>query len=149
MNEAVIQQQVADYLRMQYPDVIFHSDFGSGVKLTMRQAVKQKRLNGGRRAYPDMFIAQPVDLDYGELSWRRYAGLFIELKKDGTRLKKKNGEWASEHIAEQAAMLCDLQHRGYQADFAIGFEQAKRLIDDYLGAGEKGEVRWVGLERRR
>lgn len=137
MKEAEIQQCVADYLRFQYPNVIFHSDFGSGIKLTMGQAVKQKRLNGGRRAWPDMFIAQPVDIDYGQISWRRYSGLFIELKKEGTRLKKQNGEWSSEHIAEQARMLSELQARGYKADFALGFDQAKNLIDDYLG-GKNG-----------
>ena len=144
MKEAEIQQQVADYLRLQYPKVIFHSDFGSGIKLTMGQAVKQKRLNGGRRAWPDMFIAEPKEVreDIDILSYRiidKYYGLFIELKKDGTRLKKKSGEWASEHIAEQAAMLSDLQHKGYFADFAIGFDQAKRLIDDYLGGNHEGE----------
>lgn len=128
MKEAEIQQCVADYLRFQYPNVIFHSDFGSGIKLTMGQAVKQKRLNGGRRAWPDMFVAEPT-LDY--------SGLFIELKKDGTRLKKQNGEWSSEHIAEQARMLSELQARGYKADFALGFDQAKNLIDDYLG-GKNG-----------
>lgn len=135
MNESVIQQQVADYLTIRYPDVIFHSDFGSGIKLTMGQAIKQKRLNGGRRAWPDMFIAQPIEFDFGQLSWRRFAGLFIELKKDGTRLKKQNGEWASEHIEEQALMLTKLRQRGYYAEFAVGFDQAKNLIDKYLGGG--------------
>ena len=139
MNESVIQQQVADYLKIRYPKVIFHSDFGSGIKLTMGQAVKQKRLNGGRRAWPDMFIAEPT-LDY--------SGLFIELKKDGTRLKKMSGDWASEHIAEQAHMLAELTARGYKADFAIGFEQAKKLIDEYLSAGRKDGKRWVDSKRK-
>lgn len=57
VSESQLQEQVADYLRSQYPDVIFHSDYGSGVKLTPRQATMQKRQNGGRRAWPDMFIA--------------------------------------------------------------------------------------------
>ena len=139
MKESEIQVQVADYLRLRYPKVIFHSDFGSGIKLTMGQAIKQKRLNGGRRAWPDMFIAEPSPRCI-DGAWKyEWHGLFIELKKDGTRLKKKSGEWASEHIAEQAAMLCELQHRGYKADFAIGFDQSKKLIDDYLGAGYESE----------
>ena len=58
MTEAQLQEQVADYLRLQYPDVLFHSDFGSGIKLTPGQAARQKRQNGGRRAWPDMFIAE-------------------------------------------------------------------------------------------
>lgn len=124
MSEAELQKQVAIYIRMQYPDVIFHSDFGSGVKLTPWQAKMQKMQNGGRRAWPDMFIAEP----HG-----KWHGLFIELKKDGVRLKKKSGEWASDHITEQAALLDELTNKGYMADFAIGFEQALNLIDDYLG----------------
>lgn len=157
VTEAVLQQQVADYLRLQYPNVLFHSDFGSGIKLTMGQAVKQKRQNGGRRAWPDMFIAEPkgvkalckvietngskeeltgddfVDAMSGYLIQQKY-GLFIELKKEGTRLKKKNGEWASEHIAEQAEILERLEFRGYRAVFAVGFDEAKEVIDEYLKA---------------
>lgn len=132
MKEEVIQQQLADYLRLQYPDVMFHSDFGSGTKLTMRQAVKQKRQNGGRRAWPDMFIAEPMPRCV-DGSWNHeYNGLFIELKKEGTRIKKKNGEWASEHIAEQYDVLDRLRFRGYKAEFAVGFDEAKDLIDAYL-----------------
>lgn len=123
MNEQELQTCVADYLVTQYPTVIFHSDFGSGVKLTPWQAVMQKRQNGGRRAWPDMFIAEPAG--------RRY-GLFLELKKNGTRFKKRNGEWASEHIAEQAEILEQLRLRGYAAEFAAGFDEAKTIIDNYL-----------------
>lgn len=124
MSEAELQKQVAIYIRMQYPDVIFHSDFGSGVKLTPWQARMQKMQNGGRRAWPDMMIAEPIG---------SYHGLFIELKREGARLKKQNGEWASSHIAEQNIMLNELSNKGYKAEFAIGFEQALDLIDDYLG----------------
>lgn len=124
MNEAELQKQVAIYIRMQYPDVIFHSDFGSGAKLSPWQARMQKMQNGGRRAWPDMMIAEPMG---------NYHGLFIELKREGARLKKQNGEWASSHIAEQNIMLNELSNKGYKAEFAIGFEQALDLIDDYLG----------------
>jgi hypothetical protein len=60
------------------------------------------------------------------------AGLMIELKKQGTRLKKKDGTWASEHLAEQNEVLNALQKKGYAAYFAVGFEEAKQIIDDYL-----------------
>lgn len=126
-SEADLQVKVADYLRLQYPSVIFHSDYGSGIKLTMAQAVRQKRQNGGRRAWPDMFIAEPRATGF-----RRYYGLFIELKKEGTRLRKKNGGFASEHIGEQADLLVKLRARGFMAEFACGFDEAKTLIDRYL-----------------
>jgi len=124
MTESELQIQVADYLRLQYPEVLFHSDFGSGIKLTMGQAVKQKRLNGGHRAWPDMFIAKAKG---------GYHGLFIELKKNGTRLFRRDGFPASQHIAEQEQALIGLSDAGYRAMFAVGFEQAKEIIDNYLG----------------
>lgn len=130
MKESDLQVQVADYLRLRYPDVLFHSDFGSGIKLTQGQAMKQKRQNGGRRGWPDMFLAEPKN---------GLHGLFIELKKAGTRLKKKDGTWASSHLEEQNEVLNQLQKKGYAAYFAVGFEEAKDIIDDYLG-GTNGEV---------
>jgi hypothetical protein len=124
MTELELQAQVADYIRLQYPDVIFHSDFGSGIKLTMGQAIKQKRLNGGRRSWPDMFLAEPKG---------KYAGLMIELKKEGVRVYKKDGTLVSdEHIREQYDMLEQLRRRGYAANFACGFDEAKALIDRYM-----------------
>ena len=130
MKESDLQVQVADYLRLSYPKVLFHSDFGSGIKLTQGQAMKQKRQNGGRRGWPDMFIAEPKN---------GLHGLFIELKKAGTRLKKKDGTWSSSHLEEQNEVLNKLQKKGYAAYFAVGFEEAKDIIDDYLG-GTNGEV---------
>ena len=133
MTELELQAQVADYLRLQYPDVLFHSDFGSGIKLTMGQAAKQKRLQGGRRAWPDMFIAEPRMISDGRFSYFK-AGLFLELKRDGVRVFKKNGELvADEHIREQSELLENLREKGYVAEFACGFDEAKKLIDEYLG----------------
>lgn len=179
MTESDLQVQVADYLRLKYPDVLFHSDFGSGVKLTLGQAVKQKRQNGGRKSYPDMFIAKvryvysdddtPLfraykerwgdleksncwDTDWLELYALHYmhplSGLYLELKKDGTKLirdkdarkvlkgefkLRKKGDWWDLHTEEQALMLEQLRQRGYCAEFAVGFDEAKRIIDEYLG----------------
>ena len=124
MTELELQAQVADYIRLRYPSVIFHSDFGSGIKLTMGQAIRQKRLNGGRRAWPDMVLAE---------SRGGYGALFIELKKEGTRIFKKDGTLVSDaHIREQFDMLAELRNRGYAAEFGIGFEGTKKLIDDYM-----------------
>jgi len=126
MTESELQTMVADYLKLQYPDVLFHSDFGSGIKLTKGQAIKQKRQNGGRRGWPDMFLAEPS---------KNCNGLFIELKAKGVRLKKKDGSWASTHLEEQNEVLNQLQKRGYAAYFAVGFDEAKEIIDDYLSDG--------------
>ena len=122
-GEALVQQMVCDYLRLQYPKVIFRSDFAAGLKLSIGQASKHKRLQSNR-AYPDLFIAE---------SSAGYHGLFIELKNEGVKTHKKDGKLVSNpHIAEQAMVLERLMRRGYLASFASGFQQAKELIDEYL-----------------
>lgn len=143
-SEAQVQEKVAQYLVSVYPEVMFHSDFGSGVRLTPGQAAKQKRQNGGRSKWPDMTIAEPRLLtgkfkleewgfECGAVPTKLACGLYIELKKDGTRLRKKSGEYVNEHIAKQAETLEKLRKRGYCAEFAVGFDEAKRIIDEYLG----------------
>lgn len=140
MRELELQAQVADYLCLHYPNALFHSDYGSGLKLTIGQARKQHRLQGGRRAWPDMFIAETTvewAMDHG---YAPSYGLFIELKREGVRLRKKDGSWANAHIKEQAEMLEQLRQRGYEAEFACGFDEAKKIIDEYLGDPETEEV---------
>ncbi len=133
VKESDLQVQVADYLRLRYPDVLFHSDFGSGIKLTMGQAIKQKRQNGGRRSWPDMFIAEPRVCDKLAGNSDIYAGLFLELKRSDVKIFKKDGTLVSnEHIREQFDLLESLRQRGYMAEFACGFDEAKELIDKYL-----------------
>ena len=143
MTELDIQIQVADYLRLRYPNVLFHSDYGSGLKLTPGQAVKQKRLQGGRRSWPDLFIAEPKvkTVDRSTNTQRFYSGLFIELKRPDVKIYKKNGDLvANNHIREQNELLNSLKTKGYYANFACGFDQAKEFIDEYLGGPVKEEV---------
>lgn len=124
MNEQKIQEYIADYLVKYHSDVVFHSDFGSGTKLSKYQAVRQKKQNGGRSGWPDMFIAEPRG---------KYSGLFIELKRDGVRIFKKDGTLVSDgHIRDQFDVLSSLRARGYAADFAIGYEDAIKKIENYL-----------------
>lgn len=132
-TEAQLQVQVADYIRLKYPHVLFHSDYGSGVKLTMSQAVMQKRQNGGRRSWPDLIIAKPgYEYIASDVKQLRFA-LFLELKREGTRIFKKDGTLvADEHIREQFDLLEQLRQEGYAAEFACGFDEAKRIIDEYL-----------------
>ena len=127
MREHDIYKMIADYLRYQYPTVIYRFDLAADLKLTMGQASKHKRLQR-YRGYPDLFIAEPKG---------KYGGLFLEIKKDGVRIFKQDGTLVSdEHIREQFDMLADLRQRGYAAEFGIGFEGTKKLIDDYM----KGEL---------
>ena len=60
-----------------------------------------------------------------------------ELKREGTRLRKLNGSWASEQIAEQADQLESLAAQGYVALFAVGLDQAIEFIESYLDPAPK------------
>lgn len=137
MTEHEMYMQIADYMRYQYPKVIYRFDLAADLKLSIGQAKKHKRLQG-RRGYPDLFIAEPkVDL----IDMIKYSGLFLELKRPDVTIYKKNGELvANAHIREQAAVLDELRKCGYKAEFACGFDEAKKIIDEYLGDPKDEEV---------
>ena len=120
MSEESIHNAVCQYLKLQYPKVLFNTDL-SGIKLTPGQANKVARLRSGK-GWPDIFIVE---------SRNGYYGLFIELKAKSIWLKK-GGIIKTKHLIEQQNMLTDLKGRGYIAVFACGFEEAKRVIDEYL-----------------
>lgn len=122
-REYQICKDLAIYLRLQYPNVIFHFDL-AGLNLSRAQAGMMKAIQGGR-GWPDLFIAQP-----GERF--KYHGLFLEIKPEGTRLTKKSYEPATPHIGEQLEMIMALEERGYQAHFVCGFDEAKEVIDAYM-----------------
>lgn len=132
-SEHNLYEQIARYLQLQYPDVIYRFDLASDLKLTPVQAVKHKRLHP-ERGYPDLFIAESSTniWDSTVREWGLHFGLYIEIKKDGEKLTKKDGSWRTPHIAEQAEMLEKLRQAGYKAEFGIGFEGCKLIIDDYL-----------------
>lgn len=123
MREHDLYKMIADYLRYQYPTVVYRFDLAADLKLTMGQASKHKRLQR-YRGYPDLFIAETIGA---------YSGLFLEVKKEGVRIFKKDGTLVSdEHVREQFDMLEELRRRGYAAEFVIGFNHAKQVIDDYM-----------------
>ena len=128
-KEEILHLKVCDYLRKNYPDVLFRTDFSSGMKMTPDQAAKHKKFQKSR-AWPDLFIACS-DRDGWEI---KECGLFLELKAEGTKLYKKNGEMvANKHYREQAEMLKKLRSEGYAAEFAIGYKDAIKQIHEYLG----------------
>lgn len=131
-REHQLYEKIARYLQLQYPSVIYRFDIAADLKLTMGQAAKHKRLHP-RRGYPDLFIAEPKTTTYT----MEYAGLYLELKAEDNSPFKKDGTLKKdEHLEEQNEMLENLRDKGYKAEFAVGFEEAKQIIDDYLGNNE-------------
>ena len=130
VSEAKLHEQICAYIRMQYPKAIFNTDM-SGIKLTMGQAVKAKKLRSSR-GFPDLMIFEPRG---------HYSAMFLELKREGEKLTKKNGEWKSAHIEEQSRMMSLLVGRGFYANFAIGFNDAQMQIDQYMRLNDLPEIK--------
>jgi hypothetical protein len=124
ISEKSLHQQVVDYLKYQYPSVYFRTDFAAGIKMTIGQALKHKKLQKCK-AWPDIFIPKK---SHG------YAGLFIEIKKDISEVFLKDGITLKrdEHIKEQYMILRQLQAEGYKAVFGCGFDHCRGIIDEYL-----------------
>ena len=107
-SEHNLDEQIARYLQLQYPYVIYRFDIAADLKLTPGQAAKHKRLHP-ERGYPDLFIAEPkvaktrcrvlTDEERTELEkgmefirvkiQQNYHGLYLEIKKDSTKLKRE------------------------------------------------------------
>ena len=145
-KEETLHLKVCDYLRKNYPDVLFRTDFSSGMKMSPGQAAKHKKFQKSR-AWPDLFIALPREMiavdtksGYGIYS-QDVGGLFLELKAEGTRLYKKDGTLRkNKHIEEQTEMLNKLIESGYYAKFAVGYDQAIQIITNYLGEPKPKKV---------
>ena len=121
MNEEATHKLICQYLKARYPNVLFNTDL-SGIKLTMGQAVKVKALRSCK-GFPDIVIYEPRN---------GYHGLFIELKREGEKIYKKDGTPVSEHVKEQLEVIEKLLWLGYQACICVGFEEAKNVINKYL-----------------
>ena len=121
--ESIIREELSWYLRNQYPGVIARFDTASDLKLTMMQAIRQKRLNP-HRGFPDLLILEPR----GE-----YHALAVELKAGDVTVFKADGTLrADKHLEEQQVFLEWLRSKGYMAVFAVGLAQAIDVIDAYM-----------------
>ena len=77
-------------------------------------AAAMLRKTGLRKGFPDYFLPHVTS---------QYAGLFVELKR--TRNSKAS--------IEQLQWIDELNTRGYRATIAKGFDEAKQIIEEYLG----------------
>lgn len=117
-----LQRQVCNYLRLQFPKVLFMSDTIASVKLNEQQALRNAYIQKKGFKCPDVIIFEPR---------HGYSGLFIELKTETPY--KLNGELKkSDHLEGQEKTMRDLRERGYFAEFAWSLEMAKDMIDKYF-----------------
>lgn len=125
-KEDILQRQVIEYLELKYK--VTPICMGTEGKKSPFERFKFKWM-GGQSGVSDLFIPVPRSI---------YSGLFIELKKEGAKIFKKDGSlYASnkDHHQRQLDFINEMNRRGYYAGLCIGFEEAKKVIDEYYGIG--------------
>ncbi|MEM7035722.1 MAG: hypothetical protein AAF570_02010 [Bacteroidota bacterium] len=128
-SEYEMHKAVVRYLCAAYPSTRFHSDL-SGVKLNRGTVAKMRALNG-HRGFPDLVIYEKRG---------HCCGLALELKREGTKVFKKDGTLRKDtHLEEQKKWLDHLSATGFQAEFVVGFDEAREVIDAYM---RKNGAQW-------
>ena len=115
-TEAQEQEQLMTWAWMHrgaHPELLLLFHIPNGGRRDSGEAAHLMRL-GVKKGVPDLFL--PV-------ARRGFHGLFVEMKREkGGRISE-----------EQAAWLKDLNEQGYAASVCNGFDEAKDLIERYLG----------------
>lgn len=118
MSESSEQQAVVQWFRLKYPNYrIIAIPNGSMIGGRNKFAlIKKYKAEGMTNGVSDLFICVPRN---------GYHGLWLEMKD--------KGKTASSVSSDQKEWLYDMRHVGYSAGWVAGFEQAKGIIEEYLG----------------
>ena len=133
--EDTLHVAICEYLELQYPKVLFYHTPNEGKKSPFERfkASKLRMLSG----VSDLVIVEPkwkVHEDWDELL---YHGLYLEIKAKTQVISPKQGKVSfkiGKTSDNQKAFMEKVNARGYLAVVAEGFEQAKQILDDYLGS---------------
>lgn len=140
MDEKTLHRQICEYIKLQYRHIMFNTDM-SGLKLSIGESVRAKKLRSNN-GFPDIMILEPKLYGFGEIQTAdddkihrcklfHFCGLFLEVKKESPY--KKNGELKkNDHLSEQNNVHIRLRAAGYMAQFVWSFDQAKKIIDNYI-----------------
>lgn len=104
----------AEYIEPLRPELKLMFAVPNGGKRDKTTAAKLKE-EGVKPGVPDVVLPIPR---------AGFAGLFIEMKKPDGRARGNQSEWSE-----------GLKKAGNRAEFCYGFEEAKKLVCEYLDAG--------------
>ena len=124
MNEDAEQIALFEWARLaqgRHPELALLLHIPNGGSRHKLEAMKLKRL-GVRPGVPDLFLPVPR---------HGLSGLWIEMKREALRPKTPKGRGGVSD--EQGWWLRELWKRGYQASVAWGFDEAREIIEGYLG----------------
>jgi hypothetical protein len=136
-REEKMQKQVSSFMRRKYPNAVFTSEQSglfTGESFGIAMNLKMTRSS---HTHLDMFVSEPRG---------GYFGMYLELKQEGRHIYKLDGGFIREketklymgvkievdHLEEQRKSIDLLRSKGYLCFFAIGLDNAMRIIDDYM-----------------
>tara|TARA_R100000808_G_C2136553_1_gene144841 strand:- start:660 stop:1007 length:348 start_codon:yes stop_codon:yes gene_type:complete len=108
-GEAQLQASIVRYL--QYNKILFCASAG-GVRVSSMYQAKMMKATGYVKGFPDIFIYECRG---------KYSGLAIEVKVKGNYPTKEQKEW-----------LKKLEDNGYLASWVNNFDDAIKIIENYL-----------------
>ena len=147
ITEDTIQKQIVTTLLtdFKYRDIRkywgFHALDNKFLTPFARMNAKAK---GRRRGHPDFYLPGMFLLKSHTVissDGIRKAGFYLELKAPNptkrkgvikTWLRSLDGTWKDDHIKEQAEYMEDIRDIGCYAQFAIGYEDFFRKLDNFL-----------------
>ena len=117
MSESTEQQATVQWVRRQYPkhriiSIPNGSMIGGRNKFAL---IKKYKAEGMTNGVSDLLLC---------VARKGYHGLWIEMKD--------KGKTASSLSPDQIYWQSDMRDAGYKAEWAAGFEQAKKIIEEYL-----------------
>lgn len=103
--------QWAYFMENRYPELRLMFHVPNGGKRNLSEA-KRLKAAGVKSGVPDLFL--PV-------ARGKWFGLFIEMKYGKNTTTKNQKEW-----------IADLTEQGYRVEVCYGWEQASKIIEEYL-----------------
>jgi hypothetical protein len=110
---------ILDYCKLAYPKL-----YASVIKIH-NEGQRSRSTNrilprlGLRSGASDLFFALPTSY---------YAGLWMEIKKDGWKITASQ----KEHVQRQLDFISQMQENGYMARMVIGVDEGIKLLNDYM-----------------
>ena len=129
--ESKVQERCVSLIRLINPFAHIIVNEQSRRAQTVGQAMKAQKA-GFVSGQPDIIvIRQCYDHDNGRI----LQGMFLELKRDKTRILKKDGTYASETISEQAHYF-EKYGKDFYCNFGIGYDHAEKIIQKFFSFKE-------------
>lgn len=150
-HDRELQEQIEflEWIRASHREVEFTSDL-SGLPLhpktrasiTVGTGQLRRSKKTGKMVEVRRFALQSSSgfADVHILALDNRSHLWMELKETGAKLKNKSGNWATDHIAEQAAFLRHRRLNGDIAVFAVGLAEMYAIFELWYDGASPAQI---------